>query len=330
MTIGTYDKYRYIYTMLFKIVFFSFQLQIYYCIMVSSTYRTTSLHLAVQKNKELNILLMGESGVGKSTWVNGFANYLAFATLKEAEANGWISLIPTTFTMMTDHYEQKLISFGLEDENKKHGEGESATQVPRTYRFYYDDITVRLIDTPGVGNTWGTEQDKEHFNNILTHIARYDKLNVICILLKPNNARLDITFEYCIKELLKNLHRDASRNIVFCFTNARSTFFMPGETMVSLKTLLAKSDAEIETTHECIYCFDNEAVRYLAAVKSGVTFGEDEQKTYVGSWDCSVKETERLIKLCRFRTAFSEGYAVDQQCTTHGRRFNKAARPNNF
>ena len=252
--------------------------------------------LGSPENKELNILLMGETGVGKSTWINGFANYLTFATLKEAEANDWISLIPTKFTMMTDDYEQKLISFGLADENEKHGEGQSATQGPRTYRFSYDDITVRLIDTPGVGDTRGTEQDKENFNNILTHIARYDKLNGICILLKPNNARLDITFEYCIKELLKNLHRDASRNIVFCFTNARSTFFMPGETMVPLKTLLAKSDAEIETTHEYMYCFDNEAVRYLAAVKSGVTFGEDEQKTYVGSWDCSVKETEKLIE----------------------------------
>ena len=38
--------------------------------------------------KELNILLLGESGVGKSTWINRFANYMVHSSLKAAERHG--------------------------------------------------------------------------------------------------------------------------------------------------------------------------------------------------------------------------------------------------
>ena len=251
--------------------------------------------------KELNILLLGETGVGKSTWINGFANYINFPTLTEAETNDWVHLIPTAFTMTDENHREKLISIGTDD-NEDREVGQSATQSPRTYRFSNDDVTVRLIDTPGVGDTRGIDQDKENFRNILSHIARYNTLNGICILLKPNNARLDITFKYCIKELLANLHKDARHNIVFCFTNARSTLYRPGDTLTPLRKLLEESKADIDTNNYTMYCIDNEAVRYLAAVKAGVTFSREHQLEFCKSWVKSVMATDRLIEHIAERT----------------------------
>jgi predicted GTPase len=82
------------------------------------------------------------------------------------------------------------------------------------------DLVIRLIDTPGIGDTRGIEQDKRNFADILSTLASFDKLHGILILLKPNSARLTLMFKFCVTELLTHLHRDAARNMVFGFTKS--------------------------------------------------------------------------------------------------------------
>ena len=59
-----------------------------------------------------------------------------------------------------------------------------------TYQIPYKNCLINLIDTPGIGDTRGAEQDKENFESILSHISNFDELHAILILLKPNSARL--------------------------------------------------------------------------------------------------------------------------------------------
>lgn len=40
--------------------------------------------LANNRKEDVNILILGETGVGKSTWINGIANYEKHKTLKDA------------------------------------------------------------------------------------------------------------------------------------------------------------------------------------------------------------------------------------------------------
>jgi predicted GTPase len=160
--------------------------------------------MALKEQKQINILLLGETGVGKSTFINAFANYLTYETMEEAEKGELISLIPTEFTVTDADYQERRVKIG-DDINEINKIGQSATQQCKAYCFTYGDILIRLIDTPGVGDTRGIEQDKMNFANLLSFIGEYDEIHLICILLKPNNSRITVTFEFCVKQLLCHL-----------------------------------------------------------------------------------------------------------------------------
>ncbi|KAF0508683.1 p-loop containing nucleoside triphosphate hydrolase [Gigaspora margarita] len=263
--------------------------------------------VSVVPQEEINILLLGETGAGKSTFINAFANYFKFNSLDDAISGELEVLISCKFTITDDDYEMKTISIVNEDDDNEDEDkndvldsvGESSTQECGAYVFHANENKIiRLIDTPGIGDTRGIEYDKKNFENTLKCINQYDYLNGICILLKPNNARLNIIFKYCIQELLSHLHKSAKDNIVFCFTNTRGTFFRPGDTLPVLKEQLNEiqknSDIEIKICKDTIYSFDNESFRFLAAVKEGMAFTDKE--IFAVSWEKSSDESMRLLQ----------------------------------
>ena len=188
--------------------------------------------------KEINILLLGETGVGKSTFINAFVNYLAHEKLEDAAKNV-ICLIPTCFTMYDQvTYKMKKVSLGNSDRNENRRDGKSTTQYCKCYVFSIGGIEIRLIDTPGIGDTHGVETDGTNMRNLLNFISQYKEIHAICVLLKPNNAHVGVVFKYCILQLLTHLNKSASRNIIFLFTNARDTYYMPGDSAPSLMQIL--------------------------------------------------------------------------------------------
>ena len=159
------------------------------------------------------------------------------------------------------------IAFGS-DSNEELKEGQSATQFPREYSIETETTRYHLIDTPGIGDSRGMDQDKENFDNILAFLSCYDKINAVVVLLKPNSARLTIAFKFCVLELLTHLHKSLVTNIIFAFTNSRGTFYRPGDTLPVLKQLLKEKKIDITLSPKTYFCFDNEAFRYyLISVK---------------------------------------------------------------
>ena len=63
----------------------------------------------------------------------------------------------------------------------------------------------------------------------------YRTLHAICILLKPNESRLSAGFRRALDYFLVRFHASAQNNILFCFTNTRSTMYRPGDTIKTVQ-----------------------------------------------------------------------------------------------
>jgi predicted GTPase len=162
----------------------------------------------------LNILLLGATGIGKSTFINAFVNYLTFDTLNNALNGEMQTLIYSTFSTSTEDDEETEIVVGVPDDREGTSTGNmggSDTQSCRAYTISNGDRTVWFIDTPGIGDTRGFDQDVKNMKGIISYISNYMVLNGVCILLKPNKERLTPSLKYCIVQLLAHLHNDVAK-----------------------------------------------------------------------------------------------------------------------
>ena len=165
----------------------------------------------------INVLLMGESGVGKSTLINAFANYCKSESLEDAVKAGGLFPIPSTFSA-TDPQTKEPITISSEGKilpsTNVRTAGQSVTENPNEYPFLHEDsnTVINLIDTPGllatedVGTSFH-EKDKEHVNNILSLLSSYEEIHAIVILMKANVTRLGDDFQYTLAEIFKRLDK---------------------------------------------------------------------------------------------------------------------------
>lgn len=261
------------------------------------------------ESKELNVLLLGETGIGKSTFINAFVNYIAFKSIEKAEKNGPIILIPISFQMSNDdqseEYDVNLGEQNNSEENFNHP-GQTCTQHCQSYMFNLGNNTkLRIIDTPGIGDTRGLSQNDKNIQYILSYVSNLSHLNAVCILLKPNVSRLNILFRSCLEQIFNFLGPNAHDNIIFCFTSSRSTFFLPGNTGPLLKKMLNDfpEDHAPQLSKENLFYFDSESFRYLATIKSqvNVSFNDDQKTIFITTWDKSVSESIRWLDSIKSR-----------------------------
>ncbi|CAF0836353.1 unnamed protein product [Adineta ricciae] len=267
-----------------------------------STGSTLKANRRCPRHHEINILLLGPTGVGKSTFINAFINYITYNTLEEAINGEMQYVIPSQFFHTEfQTFTEQTIKVGSEDKYEKFStHGESGTQQCRSFVFPIGTRNLRFIDTPGIGDTRGIEQDAKNFQEILNHISEYKHLNAVFIMLKPNEERLTVSFRFVVNELLRHLHIELAANLMFVFTNAHSTFFKPGSSTPALRALLNKHGLEykvnIPFSTANSFLFDNEAFRYLALCKNNIQVDNEQRESYTKSWDHSVAEYSRLMK----------------------------------
>ena len=289
---------------------------------ISRKVKTSSLSSPLLSvHESINILLLGESGVGKSTFINAFVNYSRFKSLDEAEKGKAIVIIPVSFLMtMNDNFDEILIEFGQIDSNENHNEsGQSVTQQCKSYVFNIsDEKKLCIIDTPGFGDTRGNEQDDRNMEEIFSFLHNFTYLNGICLLFKPEVVQLNPYLGSCLIQLFDYFGENIRDHFIFCFTNARSTFFAPGNTRQLLKALF-KSIPTINIPFEKknTFCFDSESFRYLVAIRNFIKFNAAERNEFEQSWLRSTAESKRLYNFLCNQSAYRQN--IEWQSSKHAR-----------
>lgn len=153
------------------------------------------------------IILMGATGSGKSTLIDGMINYILgvkwsdtfrFKCVREDEYNNW---------------------------NQAHSQTSSVT----AYTIHHQDgmavpYSITFIDTPGYGDTRGVARDKEITATIhrffLQRGSVVNEIHAACFVAASSDSRLTVTQRYIIDSALSIFGKDFRDNIRLLVTFA--------------------------------------------------------------------------------------------------------------
>nr|XP_046182300.1 uncharacterized protein LOC124012569 isoform X1 [Oncorhynchus gorbuscha] len=164
------------------------------------------------------ILMMGETGAGKSTLINVMVNYILGV--------GW-----------EDKYRFEIIA----DESQS--QTRSQTTAITVYEIFGHEgdhipFSLTIIDTPGFGDTSGIEQDKlitKNLQELFQSPKGVHHIDAVCFVVKAAQVRLTPTQRYIFDSVLSIFGKDIENNIV-----ALSTFADSGEPLVLQALVMAE------------------------------------------------------------------------------------------
>ena len=149
------------------------------------------------------LLLVGATGAGKSTLINGIVNYIMEV--------GW-----------NEDFRFKVIS-----EGGGKSQSQSQTNQITAYSFHGSCLpyTLTVIDTPGFGDTRGLERDRAIVDQIkeLFSIGKsesIDQIHGIGFVSQASNPRLTPTQKYIFDSVLSIFGKDIASNIFLLLTFA--------------------------------------------------------------------------------------------------------------
>ena len=151
------------------------------------------------------LMLVGATGAGKTTLINGMANFITGVNWEE-------------------NFRFKLIN-----EDTAHDQTKSQTKIITAYTFHRDSrsfpllYNLTVIDTPGFGDTTGLERDKEIVAQIKEFFSMQgeegiDQLHGIGFVVQAPQARLTAMQRYIYDSILAIFGKDVADNIFLMVT----------------------------------------------------------------------------------------------------------------
>lgn len=143
----------------------------------------------------ISLLLLGETGAGKTTFLNSLINFIL-----KVDYN--------------DNFRYVLV-------NEK-GAEEFLSQTKEVSIYYikshYSNPPIKIIDTPGFGDTSGYDFDKKITRMIYEKFKEIKDLNSVCFICKYNEERFDYSQRYIFNSVINLFAKDMAKNFMILFS----------------------------------------------------------------------------------------------------------------
>ncbi len=188
------------------------------------------------KNKpHKSLLIVGETGTGKTTLINTMINYMLGV---KREDKVW---------------------FEITDDQSNRTSSHSQTSSVTVYGFYLQEsqTDLTIIDTPGYGDTRGIQLDKElamSLHSLSKSEEGIHEIHAVCLVIKATENRLSDRQIYVFDAVQSLFGRDIVENIVLLLTH--STGAKPEDVLKAVKE--AKIKCAVNNKNRPVYFqFDN-------------------------------------------------------------------------
>ena len=183
------------------------------------------------EKKSINLLVVGETGTGKSTLLNAMTNYLLGIKYD-------------------DPIRVKIIIENVKSISKSVTSTVTLYQIKSNPKIF--PFPVRFIDTPGFGDTGGLKEDKNNAKKLMKFIdLKCPELHGICFVMKASTTRLTSIQQYISQQILGIFGKDTANNFIGLLTYADNK--VP-------KALDAIKDGGLPISNNLIFKFNNSAI----------------------------------------------------------------------
>uniref|UniRef100_A0A8C2W928 AIG1-type G domain-containing protein n=1 Tax=Cyclopterus lumpus TaxID=8103 RepID=A0A8C2W928_CYCLU len=173
------------------------------------TFLTLGLPNEAQKGSKTmrpnrTIMLLGTTGAGKSTLINGMINYILGVEWEDS------------------------FRFKLVDETQTRSQAHSQTSEVTVYKVNYQEefqipFSLTIVDTPGFGDTRGIVRDKEiaeQLRNLFSAKHGVSDIDAVCFVAQAALVRLTPSQKYVFDSVLSIFGKDVAENLRILVTFA--------------------------------------------------------------------------------------------------------------